>query len=224
MKTLDKKSQVDQILNRLRQEIIAGALRPKEKIFEEDLARRFNVSRSPIREAFRILESEGLIKIIPRRGAYVSDIDEQDIERINDIRIVLEGLGIRLACRNVTAAGLKELTDIAAGMQAAEKAEDYQEYFRLNKQFHKVIYEFTRNGYLNKMLSTLAELTHRYRFYVSYYTIQSHVRQIDKWHYELVEAFREKDEKQAEKIRLRQVRKSSDILRKAISSRLKAGM
>jgi DNA-binding GntR family transcriptional regulator len=77
-----KRTQVDQIFKRLRSEIVEGTLKPKEKIFEEDLAKRFNISRSPVREAFRILESEGLIRIVPRRGAYVSDIDEVDIEQI----------------------------------------------------------------------------------------------------------------------------------------------
>ena len=217
----NKRSQVDQILSNLRREIIEGVLKPKEKIFEEDLAKRFNISRSPIREAFRILESEGLIIIVPRRGAYVSDIDEEDIERINDIRIVLEGLCVRLACRNITGEGLEQLSTIAAKMTAAGEKNNYQEYFKLNKKFHTTIYEFTQNNYLNKMLSTLSELSHRYRFYVSYFTLKSQIRQLDKWHSELIEMLRKKDEKQAEKIRCRQVKKSSSILKKSISLKLK---
>ena len=216
-----KNSQVDQILTRMRQEIIEGVLKPKEKIFEEDLAKRFSTSRSPIREAFRILESEGLITIVPRRGAYVADIDEKDIERINDIRIVLEGLAVRLACRNMTDEGVEELSRVAARMKAAGEKNDHQEYFKLNKKFHAIIYEFTRNNYLIKILSTLSELSHRYRFYVSYFSLSNQIRQLDKWHNELVEMFRKKDENQAGKIRCRQVKKSSTILKKSISSSLK---
>ena len=217
-----KKSQVDQIIERLRQEITEGVLRPKEKIFEEDLAERFSVSRSPIREAFRVLESEGLIYIVPRRGAYVSDIDEEDIDRINDIRIELEGLGARLACRNMTDEGIERLATIAAKMTVAGKKDDHQNYYKLNTEFHTTIYEFTQNDYLIKMLSTLSELSHRYRFYVSYFTLQSAINQLDKWHNEVVEAFRKKDEKQAEAVRRQQVEKSAIILKKSISLRLKA--
>jgi DNA-binding GntR family transcriptional regulator len=217
-----KKLRVDLLLTELRREIVEGVLKPKEKIFEEAIAKRFNISRSPIREAFRVLESEGLINIIPRRGVYVSNIDEKEIERINDVRIVLEGLGARLACRNITSEGLDRLSIIAAKMSDAGKESDYQLYFKLNKEFHKIIYEFTHNKYLRKMLSTLGELSHRYRFYVSYFTLTSQIRQMDKFHGELIQALRAKDEKQAEKVRRKQVTKSSQILKKTISQTLKS--
>ena len=218
-----KRTQVDQIFKRLRSEIVEGTLKPKEKIFEEDLAKRFNISRSPVREAFRILESEGLIRIVPRRGAYVSDIDEVDIEQISEVRIALESLGVRLACRNMTDRGLEQLSAIAAAMTAAGRENDHQEYFNLNRKFHTIIYKFTKNAYLIKILTTLSELSHRYRFYVSYFSINTQIRQLDKWHSELIEAFRKKDEKEAERIRYRQVKKSSVLLKRSISVSLKTG-
>ncbi|MEW6674318.1 MAG: GntR family transcriptional regulator [Thermodesulfobacteriota bacterium] len=219
-----KKLRVDLLLAELRREIVEGTLKPKEKIFEEALAKRFSISRSPIREAFRVLESEGLVRIIPRRGVYVSDIDVEDIERINDIRIVLEGLGARLACRNMTDEGLGRLKVIAAQMSDAGRNKEYQLYFKLNKEFHETINSFTDNIYLKKILSTLAELSHRYRFYVSYFTLSNQIKQLDKFHGDLVEAFRSKNEKQAEKVRRRQVTKSSDILKRTISQTLKSSI
>lgn len=216
-----KKLRVELLLTELRREIVEGVLKPKEKIFEEAIAKRFNISRSPIREALRVLESEGLISIIPRRGVYVSDIDEKEIERINDIRIVLEGLGARLVCRNITDEGLDQLTDISDRMSEAGKQKDYQSYFELNKKFHEITYRFADNDYLGKMLSTLAELSHRYRFYVSYFTLSHQIKLLDKFHGELIEAFRTKNENRAEKIRRKQVMKSSRDLKKAISQTLK---
>jgi DNA-binding GntR family transcriptional regulator len=164
-----------------------------------------------------VLESEGLVKIIPRRGVYVSDIDEEEIERINDIRIVLEGLGARLACRNITDEALDHLADIADKMSAAGGRKDYQQFFKLNKEFHETVYHFTHNDYLRKMLSNLAELSHRYRFHVRYFTVPNQIKQLNKFHAELVHALQTKNEKQAEKTRSKQVVKSSKILKKTIS-------
>jgi len=217
-----KKLRVDILLAELRREIVEGILKPKEKIFEEALAKRFNISRSPIREAFRVLESEGLVRIIPRRGVYVSDIDEEEIDRINEVRIVLEGLAARLTCRNISDEGLDRLSDIAERMSEAGGRKDYQLYFKLNKEFHKITYEFARNDYLDKMLSTLGELSHRYRFYVSYFTLSNQIRLLDKFHGDLIEAFRAKNEKLAERLRRKQVTQSSGFLKTTISQTLKS--
>ena len=80
------KSRVDLLVNSLRKEIIEGKLRPQERIVEEAVAKRFNVSRSPIREAFRILEAKGLVNNVPRKGVCVSDIRLEDVEAIYAIR------------------------------------------------------------------------------------------------------------------------------------------
>ena len=97
-----KESLVLQISNRLRKEILEGVYKPKEKLIEEDMTKRFNISRSPVRESFRVLEAENLINIIPGKGAFVTNIEEKDIDRIYELRIVLEGLAAKLACRNIT--------------------------------------------------------------------------------------------------------------------------
>ena len=160
-----KESLVLQISNRLRQDILEGVYKPKEKIIEEDITKRFNISRSPVRESFRVLEAENLINIIPGKGAFVTNIEEEDIDRIYEIRIVLEGLAAKLACRNITDEELARLLKINDEMEKSVKKKDYQSFFKFNKEFHEFIYKITDNNFLVKMCTELARLSVRYRFY-----------------------------------------------------------
>jgi len=210
-----KESLVLQISNRLRQDILEGVYKPKEKIIEEDITKRFNISRSPVRESFRVLEAENLINIIPGKGAFVTNIEEEDIDRIYEIRIVLEGLAAKLACRNITDEELARLLKINDAMEKSVREKDYQSFFKFNKEFHEFIYKITDNNFLVKMCTELASLSVRYRFYQ--FVFSDRISVSHENHKTIVEAFREKDEKKAEILRRKHMELSAKILREMAS-------
>jgi len=204
------KSRVDLLVNSLRKEIIEGKLRPQERIVEEAVAKRFNISRSPIREAFRILEAKGLVNNVPRKGVCVSDIRLEDVEAIYAIRPCLEGLAAKFACRNASEADLDRLSGIVDEMEVAADRNDFQLYFRLNKEFHEGIYNLARNKYLLQTLQMLSDFSLRHTF-----IHLAHLRRLkgsQKGHFKLLEAFRAKDEKKAERTRYKQIERRGKFL------------
>ena len=102
----------DVVFNTLRQAILKGEMEPGERLMEIQLAQKLGVSRTPVREAFRQLELEGLIQIIPNKGAYVTGIKVKDIQDIYMIRSKLEGLCARWACENITKEQLEEMEEV----------------------------------------------------------------------------------------------------------------
>jgi len=215
-------SKFDKFLNNLRQEILGGVLLPKERLIEEEISKRLNVSRGPLREAFRTLESEDLITIIPRKGAYVTDVSVEDIEAIFQVRIVLESLAVKLACQNMTDNALAILSKILEKMGSAVDKKDDNRYFQLNKKFHTKIYESTQNRYLIKMLSTMALHSYRYRFIpIFYFEKVATMNQRYEKHLELFEAFSAKDEKRAVQIRVEQITHSASVLREFVKKKMK---
>ena len=210
----DNQSKFDKFLYNLRQEILGGVLLPKERLIEEEISKRFNVSRGPLREAFRTLESEGLINIVPRKGAYVSDVNMEDIEAILQVRIALESLAVKLACQKMTDKILANLAKILNGMGSAVEKKDDKRYFELNKIFHTKIYEFTQNKYLIKMLTTIAAHSYRYRFIpIFYFEKLTTMKKRYEKHIELFEAFSAKDENRAVRIRVAQITHSASVLK-----------
>ena len=112
----------DVVFNTLRQGILTGALKPGERLMEIHLADRLGVSRTPIREAIRMLELEGLVTMIPRRGAEVSRISRQDIRDVLEVRLVLDSLATKLACERITEDQKEELKRAAEGFAEATRS------------------------------------------------------------------------------------------------------
>ena len=99
----------DVVFNTLRQEILTGKLKPGEHLREITLANKIGVSRTPVREAIRMLELEGLVKMIPRKGALVADISQKELTDVLEVRNALEQLAIELACQRITTETLLDL-------------------------------------------------------------------------------------------------------------------
>jgi DNA-binding GntR family transcriptional regulator len=209
-----KKSRVEQLLEQLRRDILKGTLKPRERLLEESIAKKFGMSRSPIREAFRILESEGLIQIMPRKGVYVADIGEEDINAIYEITPALEEIAAKLACRNMTGKDIEFLSEITDKMGKAAEEKDSYLYFKLNRKFHEAIHKFSGNKFLIKMLRTMSDQTYRNR-YLSL-VLFGRLKQSHKRHVKIVEAFRERDEKKLSRLRRKQISDSKKTLGKKI--------
>ena len=154
----------DVVFKKLRAEILLGKLAPGERLMELHLAERLGVSRTPVREAIRKLELEGLVTMIPRRGAEVAQISEKDLKDVLQVRTALEQLAVRLACERMTPEGLAELKDACEHFAAVTNTKDMTAITQADVQLHDVIIRSTGNRKLEQMISNLSEQMYRYRF------------------------------------------------------------
>ena len=153
----------DVVFKKLRQEILLGELAPGERLMEIHLAQRLGVSRTPIREAIRKLELEGLVTMIPRRGAEVAQISEKNLEDVLEVRTALERLAVRLACERITPEQTAVLREAADRFAAATKTDQLIELAETDEAFHAAIYEATGNDRLVQMLNNIKDQMYRYR-------------------------------------------------------------
>lgn len=193
----------DVVFNTLRQAILKGELKPGERLMEIALADRLGVSRTPIREALRKLELEGLVVMIPRRGAQVADITEKDLNDVLEVRIALENLAILKACKCMTE---EQIGKLLAAAQEFEKTTTEGNLVRMAEadvSFHDVIYEAAENVTLNQVQNNLREQIYRYR--VEYLKDEEMRNQLVKEHEELYEAIKERNVEKAQEISFRHI-------------------
>lgn len=153
----------DVVFNTLRQAILKGELAPGERLMEIQLAEKLGVSRTPIREAIRKLELEGLVLMIPRRGAEVAKISEKSLKDVLEVRRSLEELAIELACQRMTEADLLELERAQKAFGTAIQKGDAMEIAETDEAYHDVIYNCTRNTRLVQIINNLREQMYRFR-------------------------------------------------------------
>ena len=154
----------DVVFNTLRQAILRGELKPGERLMEIQLANKLGVSRTPVREAIRKLELEGLVLMIPRKGAEVADISEKSLKDVLEVREALEELAARLACDKITKEGINRLKEAAQDFRSALKSNDITQMAEADVRFHDVICNATENQKLGQLLNNLREQMYRYRF------------------------------------------------------------
>ena len=153
----------DVVFYTLRQAILKGELEPGERLMEMQLAEQLGVSRTPIREAIRKLELEGLVLMIPRRGAIVAKITEKDLKDVLEVRASLERLSTKLACERMEEETIEELREAQEAFKAALRGDDITLQAQKDVEFHDVIYKSTTNLRLIQMLNNLREQMYRYR-------------------------------------------------------------
>ena len=153
----------DVVFKTLRDAILTGDLEPGERLMEIKLAEKLGVSRTPIREAIRKLELEGLVNMTPRKGAVVAEISENDLRNVLEVRRVLEKLAVKLACQKISKAEIDELRENLKFFKGALKQKDANEIAKIDVEFHDIIYKATRNDRLIQILYNLREQMYRYR-------------------------------------------------------------
>lgn len=154
----------DVVFNTLRQVILRGEFKPGERLMEIQLANKLGVSRTPIREAIRKLELEGLVIMIPRKGAEVADITEKSLRDVLEVRKALEELAVQLACEKITQEELEELEKAGENFKKVlKRSKDITEVAEADVRFHDVIYMATDNQKLIHLLNKLREQMYRYR-------------------------------------------------------------
>ncbi len=151
---IDTRNLKDQIERILRGAILSGKFKTGERLNESELARSFGLSRIPVREALQQLQVQGLVVEIPRRGKFVVDLSDEDVQKINSLRLILEGEALRLCRAKITPDGVNALTRIVEKMENSREVSEI-EASALDVEFHRTIWLHSGNEYLAKTLENL---------------------------------------------------------------------
>ena len=152
------------VVDALRELILEGEIEPRSRVNEVALCERFGISRTPLREAIKLLAAEGLLELLPNRGARVVALSETEIRDILHVIGALEGAAGELACERITDSELKVIEDANEAMVAAWKARDYPTYFALNRRIHDAIMAAAGNSALQSTYRSLSGRVQRARF------------------------------------------------------------
>jgi DNA-binding GntR family transcriptional regulator len=185
------KLEFEGLVEKLENMILTGVFQPRERLIELHLAEMLNVSRFWIRDALKILETRGLVTMVPYKGAMVSNLEEDDIEEIFQVRINLETLATRLACEKMKPSDIRALKRMAKHIRTCFQSEDMVAMISSNAGFHDYIFKLAGNQTLLQIINQLKARCHILRH--SSWSSQRIVNQILKEHEEYVEAFETKD-------------------------------
>ena len=146
------------------EKIIYGELMPGSRLFEEELVEQFNISRSPIREALKILEHDGLVLIEPRRGARVAQLSITDLDEVYATRVALESLAAAQAAEHCSEDEKEKLYENLSGLENAFATQLPQKFFKANVAITNSIHEISKNKTLARLLRSIAKQSFRYRY------------------------------------------------------------
>lgn len=196
--TAQKSSLRDQVFQKLRKDILSGKYQPGDELVESTVGKELGVSRTPVREAIRQLELEGLVELIPNKGTVVNGISVKDMKDIYSIRSKLEGLCAGWAARYRTEEELERLEETVYLSKFHAQKEHYDQVFELDSRFHEILYEASHSKILAHTLSDF----HQYVQKARKLSITSRVRSknSNEEHEKILEAVRDGDEKRAEEL------------------------
>lgn len=157
----------EELVDRLRNLVVEDALKPGEKVPEKDLCEAFGVSRTPLREALKVLASEGFVVLQANRGARVAEVTRRELENAFPVIARLEQLAGELACDHIDAAGLEWIEERHEAMIKAYLARDRQSYFQANQDIHQALISASNNDILESQHKLLASRVRRARFMVN---------------------------------------------------------
>jgi DNA-binding GntR family transcriptional regulator len=203
----------DEILTRLRDHIVEGNIPDGGRVPERQLCEMMGISRTPLREALKVLASEGLVELLPNRGARVRQLGVRDLDELFDVMGGLEGVAGRLACENITDAEIAEIEQLHYEMYGFYLHRDMHGYFRVNQSIHQKIVEASRNATLVSAYANFAGRIRRVRYSANF------ARKRDRWG----EAMRE-HEAILDALRRRAGSELSDILFKHLRNKRTAAV
>lgn len=194
----DKYSLRGRVFHKLREDILNGKYKENEELRESAIGEELGVSRTPVREAFRQLELEGLIQMVPNKGAYVTGITLKDVQDIYMMRSMLEGLCARWATKYITEEQLSEMEENIYLSEFHEQRGHMEQFAELDNRFHEILYEACNS----KMLEHTLKDFHQYVYRVRRRTLanSSRGKASNQEHKLIMEAIKAKDEKRAEEL------------------------
>lgn len=199
----------ERIVETIRDAIIKGSLQPGERLTEPDLADRFGISRTPIREAFRQLESEGFLQVIPRKGALVTPITEKDVREFYEIKGILEGHAARVATERLTDKEIDRMETLNNLLGKYAEEGDQRNLFKAHNEFHEIFVRAAGNEKLSHLTTNLVHQFQRFRIALSIYGgIHNSIQQ----HKEIIAAFRARDADAADRLVRENARTGGELL------------
>lgn len=204
----------DVVFGTLRQAILKGELKPGERLMEIALANRLGVSRTPVREAIRMLELEGLVIMIPRKGAQVAQITEQDLNDVLEVRLGLEELAVRFACERITDEEIRHLEQAVQDFERAMSEDDLTLLAEADVKFHEIIYNSTHNRRLVQIISNIREQMYRYR--IEYLKDVESRKRLVKEHYAVWAALKNRDVENAQLQICNHIRNQQEVIKRSL--------
>lgn len=196
----------ESVAARLRHLILSRELRPGERLVQSELAEQLGVSRTPIREALHRLESDGLVKLSPNKGASVADLSISELEDIYSIRIAIEGYGAYLAAQSITNEDLKRLEELVRRMRELFEQGDRWRLLEVNRSFYAVLYAIANRPRLFDLIMKHLDLAELYRRMA--FAMDSYYRNAIIDQEELLNALRRHDPEEAERLTQGQLRQT----------------
>lgn len=205
----------ERIVEFVKDSVISGRLKPGERVPEQEIADNLGISRTPIREAFRQLESEGFITVTPRKGAIVSPITDKDVSEFYAIKSLLEGYAARTACDKLTHKDIKRLESLNAQMEKAAERGDVKAFFKLDHQFHETFLKASGNEKLCALIHHLVQQFERFR--ITAMSLPGRMSDSVMQHQKITEAFVNKDAAKVEDLVRANAERGRDVLVQEIS-------
>jgi len=208
---LNNRALYEDVADRLREEIFCKNLAPGSWLDEQSLAAQFGISRTPMREAIKVLASEGLVTIKMRRGAYVTEVNRADLEQIFTILSLLEGQATKEAASKATEDELNVLDHLHHRLEKAAADRDIEQFFEINGKFHDLIQEIAGNRWMNGVIADLRKVLklHRRDSLTSTGRIQNSLLE----HREILKALLKRDELAAEALMRKHLAQGLEALR-----------
>lgn len=188
--------------------ILTGVFQPREPLVEHKLADDLDVSRFWVRDAFKILETKGLIKVIPYKGAVVCDLDEQEIEDIFEVRTELDALATRKAAENAKKSDVNFLKRMSKQFEESVRRSDFSQMISTNEIFHDHIYELCQNQTLVEMINQLKVRGHILRYHA--WSSSDIIQLIQKDHQLFIKALENKNLELLDELARRHISYSKD--------------
>jgi DNA-binding GntR family transcriptional regulator len=206
-----RRSLHDEVVERLRDMIIEGELSPGARVPERELCERFGISRTPLREALKVLATEGLIDLLPNRGARIALLSEEDIDKLFEVLSGLEGLAGELACRRIGRRELMAVRRAHEAMLRAYERGDLSAYFKLNQEIHGLIVAAAGNATLKEVYDSLAGRIRQARFAAN--LSAERWRQAVAEHEAILEALEARDGERLEKLLKAHLRNKAEVIK-----------
>lgn len=202
-----------EVANRLREMIIEGELPPASRLSEKSLCEALSVSRTPLREAIKVLASEGFVELLPNRGARIAALSEADVQELFDIAGALESLAAELAAERITVEDLVALKTLHFEMVDRHQRQDLLGYYRLNREIHETVVKIAGNAQLARLYEQNSYRIRRARFVVPIDEAQWNMALLE--HEALINALERRDKVTAATILKQHLRNKSDFVRRA---------
>ena len=208
-----------EVAERLRQRIFSHELPPGTWVDEQALAEHYGISRTPLREALKVLASEGLVTLKPRRGCYVTEISERDLDEVFTVMSMLEGECARTSATKASAADLERLRAIHADLENAAAAGDIDGFFEANQAFHLALQEIADNRWLLQVIEDLRKVIKLSRHHSLY--SEGRLEQALAEHRALLDALIARDASAAEALMRAHIRRGREAVARIAAARTK---